>query len=47
MVRRKAFVVGRTDRRSTTLVVLQVPGGPNLSHPILGPWTLRAVVSPN
>jgi hypothetical protein len=47
MVRRKAFVVGRTDRRSMTLLVLRVLGGPILGHPILGPWTLRAVVSPN
>lgn len=42
MVRRKAFVVGRSDRRSTTLLVLRVAGGP-----IHGPWTLRAVVSTN
>jgi len=42
MVRRTAFVVGKADRRSTTLLVLRVEGGP-----ILGPWTLRAVVSPN
>ena len=42
MVRRKAFVLGRTNRRNTTLVVLRVQGGP-----ILGPWTLRAVVSTN
>jgi hypothetical protein len=47
MVKRKAFVVGRTDRRSTTLVVVRVPGGVKPAHPILGPWTLRAVVSPN
>jgi hypothetical protein len=42
MVRRRAFVVGRSDRRSTTLLVLRVEGGP-----ILGPWTLRAVISSN
>jgi len=41
-MKRTAFVVGRRDRRSTTLVVLRVEGGP-----IHGPWTLRAVVSPN
>jgi hypothetical protein len=42
MVRRKAFVVGRTDRKSTTMVVLCLAGGP-----ILGPWTLRALISSN
>jgi hypothetical protein len=41
-MKRTAFVVGRRDQRSTTLVVLQVGGGP-----IHGPWTLRAVVSAN
>lgn len=41
-MRRVAFVVGRSDRRSTTLLVLRVEGGP-----ILGPWTLRAMVSAN
>ena len=39
---RKAFVVGRSTRKSTTVLVLRVQNGP-----ILGPWTLRAVVSSN
>jgi hypothetical protein len=39
---RKAFVVGRSTRKSTTVVVLRIQNGP-----ILGPWTLRAVVSTN
>lgn len=42
MVRRTAFVVGRCDRRSTTLVLLCLAGGP-----IVGPWTLKAMVSAN
>lgn len=41
-MRRVAFVVGRSDGRSTTVLVLRVQGGP-----ILGPWTLRALVSAN
>lgn len=39
---RKMFVVGRRDRKSTTVVVLRIANGP-----IIGPWTLRAVVSEN
>jgi hypothetical protein len=42
MSMRKAFVVGRSDRKSTTLVILCVTGGP-----IVGPWTLKAMVSSN
>jgi hypothetical protein len=42
MLRRKAFVVGRSDRKSTTLVLLCTAGGP-----IVGPWTLKAMVSAN
>lgn len=42
MVRRRAFVVGRSDRKSTTLVLLCIAGGP-----IIGPWTLKAMVSAN
>ena len=39
---RKAFVVGRRNRQSTTVLVLRIENGP-----ILGPWTLRAVISNN
>jgi len=41
-MRRVAFVVGRSDHRSTTVLILRVQGGP-----ILGPWTLRALISSN
>jgi hypothetical protein len=37
---KKMFVVGRSDRRSTTVLVLRITNGP-----IVGPWTLRALVS--
>ena len=40
---RRAFVVGRKTRKSTTVVVLRVEN----RGPIIGPWTLRAVVSTN
>jgi hypothetical protein len=36
------FVVGKSDRRSTTVLVLRITSGP-----IVGPWTLRALVSTN
>jgi len=39
---RKPFVVGRRNRQSTTVLVLRIENGP-----ILGPWTLRAVISNN
>ena len=39
---RRMFVVGRRNRRTTTVVVLRIESGP-----IVGPWTLRAVVSEN
>lgn len=39
---RRMFVVGRRNLRSTTLVVLRIENGP-----IIGPFTLRAVVSAN
>ncbi len=39
---RQAFVVGRSNRKSTTYVVLTLSAGP-----IHGPWTLKAVVSSN
>ncbi len=42
MGKRTAFVVGRTDRRSTTILLLCLAGGP-----LAGPWTLRALVSAN
>ncbi|HET9982227.1 MAG TPA: hypothetical protein VFQ38_01515 [Longimicrobiales bacterium] len=39
---KQTFVVGRRTRKHTTLVVLRC--GPS---PILGPWTLKALVSAN
>ncbi len=39
---RRVFVVGRRNRRTTTVVVLRLAQGP-----IVGPWTLKAVVSTN
>lgn len=42
MGRKQAFVVGRSGRRSTTLLVLRIVAGP-----IVGPWTLHAVISTN
>jgi hypothetical protein len=39
---RRAFVWGRSNRKSTTYVVLTLSAGP-----ILGPWTLKAIVSSN
>jgi hypothetical protein len=39
---RRVFVVGRRNRRTTTVVVLRIERGP-----IAGPWTLKAVVSEN
>ncbi|MGH7554311.1 MAG: hypothetical protein ACREMQ_14990 [Longimicrobiales bacterium] len=42
MLVRKAFVFGRTDRGTTTLIILRIANGP-----IIGPWTVKAVVSKN
>lgn len=39
---KKAFLVGRRERGGTTLVILRTARGP-----IVGPWTLKAVVSKN
>jgi hypothetical protein len=39
---RTTFVVGRRTRQSTTVLVLRIENGP-----ILGPWTLKAVISNN
>lgn len=39
---KRAFMVGRSNRKSTMYVVLTMSAGP-----ILGPWTLKAVVSSN
>jgi hypothetical protein len=39
---KQTFVVGRRTRKHTTVVVLH--GG---AAPILGPWTLKALVSAN
>ena len=43
MLARRLFVVGRRDRGTTTLVILRV----GAEGPIVGPWTLKAVVSRN
>ena len=37
------FVIGRRTRKGTTLVLLRGAQGPVFP----GPWTLRAVVTPN
>jgi hypothetical protein len=39
---RKVFVVGRRNSQTTTVVVLRIESGP-----IVGPWTVKAVVSAN
>lgn len=39
---KKTFVVGRSSRHNITVVVLRTT-----TSPILGPWTLKAVVSAN
>jgi hypothetical protein len=44
MLVRKAFVVGRKDHKSTTLIILRLD---NTKTPVVGPWTLKAVVSRN
>lgn len=43
MLIRKLFLVGRRERGSTTLVILRV----GAEGPIVGPWTVKAVVSRN
>ena len=43
MKRKQPFVVGRRTQKATTVVLLR-----GTERPIFpGPWTLRAVVSPN
>lgn len=42
MAVKRAFVIGKRDRASMTLVILCLASGP-----IAGPWTLKAVVSRN
>jgi hypothetical protein len=39
---KRTFVVGRATGRNTVLVVITTA-----SSPIVGPWTVRAVVSSN
>lgn len=39
---KQTFVVGRRTRKSTTLVVVRWA-----PSPIVGPWTLKALVSAN
>jgi hypothetical protein len=43
-MRKSAFVVGRSTAGSTTVVVVSIV---KTQCPILGPWTMRAVVSAN
>lgn len=43
-MRKSAFVVGRSTAGNTTVVVVSVT---RPESPILGPWTIRAVVSSN
>ena len=45
-MRKSTFVVGRATGRSTLLVFVSVAQTEEAS-PIVGPWTLRAVVSTN
>lgn len=40
---KRAFVWGRSNRKSTTYVVLTLSN----DGPIVGPWTLKAIVSSN
>jgi hypothetical protein len=42
MLVRKAFVFGRRDRGTTTLIILRIASGP-----IVGPFTIKAMVSKN
>lgn len=39
---RTGFVIGRRNRRTTTVIILR-----RALTPFLGPWTLTAVVSTN
>jgi hypothetical protein len=41
---KRVFVVGRRTGRATTVVVVRIE---NLSSRIVGPWTIKAVVSEN
>ncbi len=45
MTRKTTFVVGKSDRRAVTVVVVRCAAPP--VAPIHGPWTLKAVVSAN
>jgi hypothetical protein len=40
--KKRLFLVGRLDRKATTVLFLE-----RLPQPIVGPWTLRALVAPN
>jgi len=43
-----AFVVGTSDRRAVTVVVVRRASADHApASPIHGPWTLKAVVSAN
>lgn len=42
------FLVGRRTQKGTTVVLLRGSDRPVLDRPVFpGPWTLRAVVTPN
>jgi hypothetical protein len=43
-VKKSTFAVGRATRKSTLVLFVGVMKSPS---PILGPWTVRAVVSTN
>lgn len=46
----RPFVVGRSTRKGTTVVLLSGADAPTdkpKAFPIRGPWTLRAVVTPS
>ena len=43
---KKTFVVGKSDRRAVTVVVV-VRCAAQPAPPIHGPWTLKAIVSSN
>jgi len=43
-MRKSAFVVGRATGKSTLMLFV---GLVRMESPILGPWTIRAVVSAN
>jgi hypothetical protein len=45
MTGKQTFVVGKSDRRAVTVVVVRCEA--KQAPPIHGPWTLKAIVSAN